>query len=98
MDPRPDQEPPVFVLDGAGFATLEQFFDQLTQIMNLSPHWGRNLDALNDVLSGAMGAPEARFVLEWRNAEFSRARLGYPETARQLDLRLRRCHPLNVPQ
>ena len=34
-------------------------------------------------------------MLVWNNSEVSRQRLGYPETVRQLELRLTRCHPSN---
>ncbi|MER6186762.1 barnase inhibitor [Streptomyces sp. NPDC001652] len=36
-------------------------------------------------------------VIEWREHEASRRHLGHPETARQLDIRLARCHPTNRP-
>ena len=57
--------------------------------------WGRNLDAFNDVLRGGFGSPEDGFVLVWKNHLASRERLGYPETVRQLELKLQRCHPAN---
>jgi hypothetical protein len=52
-----------------------------------------NLDAFDDVLSGGCGTPDGGFTLRWKNHEFSRQRLGYAETVRQLELRLARCHP-----
>ena len=57
--------------------------------------WGRNLDAFNDILRGGFGTPDGGFILRWKNAQVSRDRLGYPETVRQLEVRLARCHPLN---
>ena len=54
-----------------------------------------NLDAFDDVLSGGFGTPEEGFMFRWKNHEVSRVRLGYPETVRQLELRLGRCHPTN---
>ncbi|MGW4519237.1 barstar family protein [Streptomyces sp. NPDC004393] len=35
--------------------------------------------------------------VEWRDHQVSREYLGYPETARQLEIRLSRCHPTNRP-
>lgn len=59
-------------------------------------YFGRNLDAFNDCLRGGFGTPEDDdFVVEWRDHEVSRLNLGYPETVRQLELRLTRCHPTN---
>ena len=57
--------------------------------------WGRNLDAFNDVLRGGFGTPPGGFTLRWKNSELSRQRLGYSETVRQLEDRLRHCHPSN---
>ena len=57
--------------------------------------WGRNLDAFNDILRGGFGTPDDGFILRWLNHDVSRRRLGYPETVRQLELRLERCHPTN---
>jgi len=57
--------------------------------------WGHNLDAFNDILRGGFGTPEGGFILRWKNSAVSRERLGYPETVRQLDRRLTRCHPRN---
>src|SRR6185369_17209859 len=57
--------------------------------------WGHNLDAFNDILRGGFGTPEDGFVLRWVNSALSRERLGYPETVRQLEIRLVRCHPTN---
>ena len=56
---------------------------------------GANLDAFNDVLRGGFGTPEEGFTIRWKNHDTSKSRLGYPETVRQLKLRLERCHPSN---
>ncbi|MGW8973845.1 barstar family protein [Streptomyces platensis] len=61
-------------------------------------YFGRNLDALADCLSGVFGAPDDDdYVVEWRDHQVSREHLGYPETARQLRIRLSRRHPTNRP-
>jgi RNAse (barnase) inhibitor barstar len=83
-----------YEIDGERFFTLEEFYDQIDDVMHLSS-WGHNLDAFNDILSGGFGTPEEGFIIRWKNHNISRARLGYPETVRQLKLRLERCHPDN---
>lgn len=51
------------------------------------------------IFCAAASAPQkGGFVLRWINSELSRERLAYPETVRQLELRLQRCHPTNVPR
>ncbi len=61
-------------------------------------YFGRNLDAFADCHSGGFGTPDdGDFVVEWRDHEESRAHLGHAETARQLEIRLTRCHPTNRP-
>jgi len=83
-----------YEIDGERFATLEEFYDEIDRVMQLAP-WGHNLDAFDDVLQGGFGTPDEGFTIRWRNHKISRKRLGYPETVRQLKLRLQRCHPFN---
>lgn len=83
-----------YVLDGTKVTSLEAFYDQIGSSMGLGDRWGRNLDALDDVLSGGdLGVPENGFTLRWVQSEVSRENLGYPETVRQLEKRLLLCHP-----
>lgn len=86
----------IFDIDGRNFSTLEGFFDEINRVLlpSAPTHgWGRNLDSFNDILRGGFGTPEEGFVLRWKNSDVSKERLGYSETVRQLELRLRRCHP-----
>ena len=85
----------VYEIDGAAFTTLEEFYDEVSRVLILTAEWGHNLDAFNDILRGGFGTPDEGFVLRWKNSAISRTRLGYPETIRQLALRLERCHPTN---
>ncbi len=85
----------VYEIDGTRFSTLEEFFADFSRVVTpLCPSLS-NLDAFNDVLRGGFGTPDEGFTLRWRHHEVSRQRLGYPETVRQLELRLARCHPAN---
>jgi len=85
----------VYEIDGRNFGTLEEFYDLVSRVLIPGAKWGHNLDAFNDILRGGFGTPEAGFILRWKNSKVSRERLGYPETVRQLELRLGRCHPSN---
>ncbi|MCI3271277.1 barstar family protein [Streptomyces cylindrosporus] len=89
----------VFVLDGTRISTLEDFWREIGEAVNgPGGYYGRNLDALVDCLRGGYGTPEDDdYVMEWRDHAVSRERLGYPETVRQLEIRLSRCHPTNRP-
>ncbi|WP_010582972.1 histidinol-phosphatase [Schlesneria paludicola] len=84
-----------YVIDGDNFSTLEEFYDEISRVLIPGVEWGRNLSALNDLLRGGFGTPAGGFQLEWKNATISRQRLGYPETIRQLEQHLERCHPSN---
>jgi hypothetical protein len=54
------------------------------------------LKELNDCLRGGYGTPEDDdFTVEWHDHVCSRRALRYAETARQLEIRLKRCHPAN---
>jgi hypothetical protein len=83
----------VYEIDGRDFATLEEFYGVVSRVLIPGAKWGHNLDAFNDILRGGFGTPEGGFILRWKNSAVSRERLGYPETVRQLDRRLTRCHP-----
>lgn len=83
-----------YEIDGERFSTLEEFYGEIDHAMHLQT-WGHNLDAFNDILRGGFGTPEEGFTFRWKNHGISRERLGYPETIRQLKLRLERCHSAN---
>jgi RNAse (barnase) inhibitor barstar len=84
-----------YVLDGRKVTSLEAFYDQISDSLIPGAYWGRNLDALDDILIGGFGTPEGGFVLRWTHSDVSRAHLGYPETVKQLEHRLEQCHPSN---
>jgi len=86
---------PVYEIDGSRFATLEDFYEEISRVLIPGAEWGHNLDAFNDILRGGFGTPEGGFTLKWRNSKLSQERLAYPETVRQLERRLGRCHPSN---
>src|SRR5215468_4974388 len=82
-------------IDGDRFSTLEEFYDEVERSLIPGVQWGRNLDAFSDILRGGFGAPQGGFILRWQKSSLSRERLGYAETVRQLENRLKRCHPSN---
>ncbi|MEE1791121.1 barstar family protein [Streptomyces sp. BE308] len=89
---------PTYVLDGTQIRTLEDFWRVIGEAINgPGGYFGRDLDAFSDCLSGGFGTPDDDYAVEWRDHQVSRERLGHPETARQLEIRLSRCHPTNRP-
>lgn len=86
---------PVIEIDGRAFDTLEGFLRHFSERALSGHKLSRSLDAFNDVLRGGFGTPEDGFVLRWNDHEISRQRLGYAETARQLEERLSSCHPVH---
>jgi RNAse (barnase) inhibitor barstar len=84
-----------YEIDGKNFSTLEGFYEEISCVMMPHDQWGQNLDAFNDILRGGFGTPADGFTIRWKNHLVSKERLGYPETVRQLRLRLSRCHPTN---
>lgn len=89
------QNKKTYIIDGNDFSTLEEFYETISRILIPNADWGHNLDAFNDILRGGFGTPDEGFVIRWVNSSFSRTRLGYEETIRQLEMRLKRCHPTN---
>ena len=84
-----------YILDGSKIRSLEAFYDQVSERLIPDAYRERNLDALNDILRGGFGTPDEGFILRWTHSEVSRTNLSDPETARQLEKRLGRCHPSN---
>ena len=86
-----------YEIDGQRFSTLEEFYDEISRVLIPGAQWGHNLDAFNDILRGGFGTLDGGFILRWLDSDLSRQRLSYPETVRQLESRLQRCHPTNRP-
>jgi hypothetical protein len=82
-------------IDGRVFTALEGFFEEVGRVLIPRADWGHNLDAFNDNLHGGFGTPDKGLSFRWLNHDVSRERLAYPETGRQVRLRLQRCHPTN---
>lgn len=60
-------------LDGRAIRTARDFHNALAQELDLEPYYGKNLDALWDVLSASVERPLA---LVWLDAQSSRAAMG----------------------
>jgi RNAse (barnase) inhibitor barstar len=68
-----------YEIDGRDFATLEEFYGVVSQVLIPGAKWGHNLDAFNDILRGGFGTLEGGFILRWKNSTVSRERQGYPD-------------------
>ena len=60
-------------LNGKALSSLDYLYDQLSKGLFLPKHFGRNLDALWDVLSTDMPGP---FEIVWKHANESKKRMG----------------------
>lgn len=86
-----------YVIDGERIFSLEDFYEEFSRIVCPQGPRVTNLDALDDVLCGDdVGVPAGSFTLRWRHSRLSRERLGYPETIRLLEMRIKKCHVDNV--
>jgi len=61
------------ILDGRKIGSLNDLYDQLSLQLHLPDHFGRNLDALWDVLSADVEGP---FEIVWKNAGDSQKLMG----------------------
>src|ERR1043166_306284 len=86
--------PQVFTIDGRDFSTLEEFYEAVGAVLVPGQFWGKNLDAFIDILCWPIQDKES-YILVWKNSKVSRKRLNHSEAERQLELRLKRCHPSN---
>jgi RNAse (barnase) inhibitor barstar len=75
------------VIDTTGVTNTEEFYDVIEATLGLDHgEWGRNMDALADVLGGGMGSiPDgARVIVDWQGREDVLQNLG-EEFASQLE-------------
>jgi RNAse (barnase) inhibitor barstar len=87
---------PTIEIDGARFDSLDGFWNEISTRVIPGVDWGRNFDAFNDILRGGFGTPEGGFVFRWVNFQRSREGLGWEETIRWLNYKLRHCHPQSL--
>jgi ribonuclease inhibitor len=71
-----------YTLNGSAIRSLDDLYDQLAGQLSLAENFGRNLDALWDVLSVDIAGP---FEIIWKNANDSKKALG-PDYERLLKL------------
>lgn len=62
-----------YALNGRLIHSLNDLYDQLSSRLSLPSHFGRNLDALWDVLSGDVEGP---FKIVWKRAAESKKSMG----------------------
>lgn len=87
-----------FQLRGDQISDLDTFYDEIEEALGSSVGWfGRNLDALDDILQGEVGQLPAAFTLVWTNSERSRIALGHGAESARLRMMLESCHPSNRP-
>jgi ribonuclease inhibitor len=60
-------------LDGRSIHSLDDLYDRLAARLTLPEHFGRNLDALRDVLSTDIEGP---FEIIWKQAADSKTSMG----------------------
>ena len=65
-------ERPTYRIDGAAFADIEGFYDEVERELLRDQPWGRSLDALDDVLRGDTCGLPRQFRLVWEHADLSR--------------------------
>lgn len=62
-----------YMLNGRMVSSLDDLYDQISSRLGLPEHFGRNLDALWDVLSADVEGP---FEIVWKHAEDSKKMMG----------------------
>jgi ribonuclease inhibitor len=62
-----------YTLNGSTIRSLDDLYDRISTRLDLPEHFGRNLDALWDVLSTDVEGP---FEIIWRHADHSKKFMG----------------------
>jgi ribonuclease inhibitor len=69
-----------YILDGRLILSMSDFYDEITRVLPVPKYFGRNLDALADVLTTDIEGP---FEIVWEYSSISRKALkkDYPKIA-----------------
>lgn len=62
-----------YVLNGGAIQSLSDFYDEITRLLSLPGYFGRNLDALADVLTTDIQGP---FEIAWELSSASKKAMG----------------------
>ena len=58
-----------YILNGSAIQSLSDFYDEITRVLSLPGYFGRNLDALSDVLTTDIEGP---FEIVWESSSVSK--------------------------
>jgi hypothetical protein len=87
------------IMEGNNFNSLEGFFEEAIKKLTHNLDWkpGKSLDAVNDLLRGGFGIHGygEPIHLHWKNSEKSRKDLGWSETIRFMEKRLKTANRKN---
>jgi RNAse (barnase) inhibitor barstar len=94
--PQKNMEKVHCVVDGKTFETLEGFFDEIRRQMALETEWAKTLEAFEETLQSEFNKAEKGMVLIWKNHHLSKESLGFRETKRCIEEKLKVCHHSEV--
>lgn len=66
----------MIILNGLKVNSVEDFHKEIAKLLGFGPYYGRNLDALWDMMSTGMGD---YYMLYWNDYEYSREKIGDAE-------------------
>lgn len=89
-----------FIVNGNNFLDLQSFYDEVVNVLteDFADKFGRNMNAFDDILLGGFGKFEHQenITLIWKDIEKSKKDLGWPETIKYVEGKLKTCHPTNI--
>jgi len=89
-----------FIIDGNNFSDLQSFYNEVVNVLtkDFADKFGRNMNAFDDILMGGFSKFEYQeaITLIWKNVEKSKIDLGWPETIKYIEDKLKKCHPSNI--
>ncbi|MBL7990582.1 MAG: hypothetical protein JNN25_04015 [Candidatus Kapabacteria bacterium] len=85
-----------YVVDGKTFETLEGFFDEMSRQLALNAESAKTLEDFEMMLQRAFNDTSKGMVLVWKNHHLSKESLGFEETLRFLEKKLKACHHSEV--
>ena len=85
-----------YVVDGKTFETLEGFFDEMNRQLAVSTESAKTLEEFEKMLQKEFNDASKGMVFVWKNHHLSKESLGFGETMRFLEKKLKVCHHSEV--
>ncbi|MCU0425577.1 MAG: barstar family protein [Candidatus Kapabacteria bacterium] len=85
-----------YTIDGNNIRSLDEFWHEFSQKLNVPQPHKKTLDTLAEYVQTAPGTMGKRILVVWKNHDVSKKQLGYTATIQYYSTQLQQCHHSEV--